>query len=426
MACLGHDPLMRSRSRSLGLIFVVPALGLASASCGGSGSSGCDRTVSPGGDAYAALQGMFEAAQPGETLCIAPGTYTLSDGLAIRGLSGVTIRGTGASRDDVVLDFQSSAEPKGVTAMAMTDFTFENLTLLDAPGDNFFISGSTRVTIRDVRSGWMNRAQAGRYALYPVESTDVLIEGSEAFGSADAGIYVGQTTNCIVRDSSAVRNVAGIEIENSSNCDVVGNTAEDNTGGILVFELPGLALRGRGTLVRDNIVRDNNRENFAEEGTIVSFVPVGTGIMLLAANDVELRGNTIEDNASTGILAISYATAELAGVEGDPDPSFDPWSEGLYVHGNTFSRNGADPAALFTVVTSPAGIDTLEDVIFDGFVGPSLTAETVFCMQGSGTFRDADFDAPAAEQMSTTELGAHACMLTERAPVMLPQDPGGV
>lgn len=414
------------RVHSFALVAFAPAVALATSSCGSAAPSGCDRSVSPGGDGYATLQGMFEAAQANETLCIAPGTYSINDGLAIRALAGVTVRGTGASRDDVVLDFQTSDASKGITAMMMTDFTIENLTLLDAPGDNFFISGSTRVTIRDVRSGWENRAEPGRYALYPVESTDVLIEGSEAFGSADAGIYVGQVTNCIVRDSSAVRNVAGIEIENSTNCEVVGNTAEDNTGGILVFELPGLANRGRGTLVVDNIVRGNNRENFAEPGTIVSVVPVGTGVMLLAANDVEMRGNTIEDNDSTAILTISFATAELAGVEGDPDPMFDPWSEGIYVHGNTFSGNGTAPAALFTVITSPAGIDTLEDVIFDGFVGPELTEATTFCMQGSGTYRNADFDAEAGMQMSTTELGAHACMVAEREPVMLPQDRSGI
>lgn len=408
-----------------GLLIVVPA-SLALGSCGNSAPAGCDRSVTATGDTYAAIQGMFESAQAGETLCLAPGTYRVSDALAIRSLAGVTIRGTGASRDDVVLDFQDIDYAKGLTVMAMTDFTLENLTLLDAPGDNLFVSASTRVTIRDVRSGWMNRPHAGRYALYPVESTDVLIERSEAFASADAGIYVGQTTNCIVRDSTAIGNVAGIEIENSTNCEVVGNTAEDNTGGILVFELPGLANRGRGTLVRDNIVRNNNHENFGEEGTVVSFVPPGTGVMLLAANDVELRGNTIEGNDSTGVLAISFATAELAGLVGEPDDGYDPWLEGAYLHGNTYTGNGAHPAALFTVVTSPAGIDTLEDVVFDGFVGPELSAETTFCMQGSGTYRDADFDAPAAMQMSTTDLGAHACMLAERESVMLPQDRSGI
>ncbi|MBN8615715.1 MAG: right-handed parallel beta-helix repeat-containing protein [Deltaproteobacteria bacterium] len=415
------------RVQSLALVVLAPSVALTASSCGGGMPAGCDRFVGPGGDAYADIQGMFEAAQPGETLCIGPGNYRVSDGLAIRDLDGVTIRGTGATRAEVVIDFRDIDISKGVTAMAMTDFTFENMTLLDAPGDNFFIGGSERVTIRDVRSGWENRTPAGRYALYPVESTDVLIERSEAFGSADAGIYVGQTTNCIVRDSTAVRNVAGIEIENSINCEVVDNIAEDNTGGILVFELPGLRVHGSGTLVQGNTVRNNNRENFAEEGTIVSFVPDGTGIMLLAANDVELRNNTIEDNDSTGILAISFATAELAGLEGgDSDPEFDPWAESTYVHGNTFGNNGTDPAPLFITVTSPLGIDTLEDVIFDGFVGPMLTPETTFCMQGSGTFRNADFDAEPGMQMSTTDLGAHACMIPEREPVMLPQDRGGV
>jgi parallel beta-helix repeat protein len=405
-----------------GLLFPFVALSL-TPGCGPSSPAGCDRTVSPGGDAYAAIQEMLELAQAGQTLCLTPGTYRVSEGLAIRGLDGVTVRGTGASRDDVVIDFRDIDSAKGVTVMAMTDFTIENLTLLDAPGDNLFISGSTQVTIRDLRSGWVNRTPAGRYAVYPVESTDVLVERTEAFGSADAGIYVGQTTNCIVRDSTALRNVAGIEIENSTNCEVVGNLAEDNTGGILVFELPGLAQRGRGTLVHDNVVRDNNRENFAEEGTIVSFVPAGTGLMLLAVNDVEVTGNTFEDNDSTAVLAISYATAQLAGVEGDPDPMFEPWQEGVYVHGNTYARNGADPATLFTVITGPAGITTVEDVIFDGFVGPMRTPEQTFCMQDGGTFRNADFDGDP--MMTTTDLGPHACMLPMRSPVMLPQDRSG-
>ncbi len=411
--------------RSTLLALVVPgSLALLTSSCGGTASSGCDRTASPAADAYTALQELLEAAQPGETLCIAPGTYRVSDGLTIRSQAGITLRGTGASRDDVILDFQDIDISKGITAMAMTDFVIENMTLLDAPGDNLFISGSTRVTIRDVRSGWINRATPGRYSIYPVESTDVLVERTEAFGSSDAGIYVGQVTNCIVRDSTALRNVAGIEIENSTNCEVVGNRAEDNTAGILIFELPGLANRGRGTLVHDNMVIGNNRENFAEEGTTVSVAPTGTGIMLLAVNDVEIRGNTIEDNDSTGILAISFETAELAGLTSDPDPMFDPWAEGMYVHGNTFSGNGQSPATIFTVISGPAGIETIEDVVFDGFVGPGLTPAATFCMQGTGTYRNADFDG--MPMMTTTDLGEHACMLTEREPVMLPQDRSGV
>ena len=35
--------------------------------------------------------------------------------------------------------------------------------------------------------------------LYPVESTNVLIDGCVAIGASDAGIYVGQSQNIIVQ-----------------------------------------------------------------------------------------------------------------------------------------------------------------------------------------------------------------------------------
>ncbi|GIS32108.1 MAG: hypothetical protein Ct9H90mP4_00220 [Gammaproteobacteria bacterium] len=49
----------------------------------------------------------------------------------------------------------------------------------------------------------------GAYGLYPVESKNVLIDGCVAIGASDAGIYVGQSQQIIVRNSSAHYNVAG-------------------------------------------------------------------------------------------------------------------------------------------------------------------------------------------------------------------------
>ena len=41
------------------------------------------------------------------------------------------------------------------------------------------------------------------------------IEHCIAIGASDAGIYVGQSNNIIVRNCEVFQNVAGIEIENS-------------------------------------------------------------------------------------------------------------------------------------------------------------------------------------------------------------------
>ena len=116
-----------------------------------------------------------------------------------------------------------------------------------------------------------------------------MIEHCIAIAASDAGIYVGQSEYIIVRYSEAFDNVAGIEIENSTRADVYGNNVHGNTGGILVFDLPDLPVK-EGRLVRifDNIIKNNNLENFAPEGNIVGKVPAGTGIMIMATEMVEV------------------------------------------------------------------------------------------------------------------------------------------
>src|SRR3546814_2859165 len=97
-------------------------------------------------------------------------------------------------------------------------------------------------------------------------SSDVLIDSVYVRGASDAGIYVGQSKNIVVRDSVATENVAGIEIENSYDADVHDNVATKNTGGILVFDLPSLPMQGgHNVRVFENVVNDNSTPNFRSE-----------------------------------------------------------------------------------------------------------------------------------------------------------------
>jgi parallel beta-helix repeat protein len=106
----------------------------------------------------------------------------------------------------------------------------------------------------------------------------VLVEDCEVVGASDAGIYVGQSRDIIVRNNVVHGNVAGIEVENSTNADVYDNRAYDNTAGVLVFNLPNLPVRdGRRCLVRSNTIENNNRANFAPRGSIVARCPRARG-----------------------------------------------------------------------------------------------------------------------------------------------------
>ena len=111
------------------------------------------------------------------------------------------------------------------------------------------------------------KTENGAYGIYPVQCTNVLVEGSQVRGSSDAGIYVGQSKNIIVRNNKVWENVAGIEIENSFGADVYDNEATNNTGGILVFSLPEMPVKnGRDARVFRNKIHGNNHPNFGLEG----------------------------------------------------------------------------------------------------------------------------------------------------------------
>ena len=264
--------------------------------------------------------------------------------------------------DETLLDFGAmTVQANGVDAVA-DGFRIEGLTILDAPKDGLRVEDSEGVTIRGVRATWTNESDPsnGGYGLYPVRSNRVLLEDSEGSNASDAGIYVGQCVEAVVRNNVATKNVAGLEIENTAHADVYGNTVTDNTGGLVVFDLPGNPVIGRDVKIHDNTITDNNRANFAPGGT-VSLIPAGTGTFVMASRRVEITGNTYANNDSVDI-------ALLSGLVVDSDP--EKWaipndnivnditglmldegdgvtmnfrSSEIYVHGNSHSGSGTAP-----------------------------------------------------------------------------------
>ena len=292
--------------------------------------------IQPSPNAYEEIQEALILAQPGDVVRLTAGRFLLADSLSLDG-DGVTLEGEG--RDVTILDFTdqlSGAQGLSVTSdnVRLLDFGIEN-----AKGDAIKVKGSKNIHFIRVRTEWTNGPDSknGAYGLYPVESENVLIDDCVAIGASDAGIYVGQSKNIIVRNSLAKHNVAGIEIENSFYADVYDNVATENTGGILVFDLPDLPQQG-GHHVRvfQNQVINNNTPNFAPEGNIVGEVPSGTGIMVMANSFVEIFDNDIESNGTTGLAIVSYA-------DDFEDANYYPHPKSIQVHNNSYINNGSNP-----------------------------------------------------------------------------------
>jgi parallel beta-helix repeat protein len=328
--------------------------------------------IRAGSGAEQALQTALIEARPGDTVRLPRGRMELSSGLSLN-VDRVTIRGEGEGRS--ILSFTNQrrgAEGLLITAdgVLLRDFAVEN-----ARGDAIKIRDCNGITIRGVRAEWTRgpNPENGAYGLYPVNCSNVLIERSIARGASDAGIYVGQSRNIIVRNNVAELNVAGIEIENSYNADVFENTATRNTGGILVFDLPGLPQQGgRDIRVFENTIVGNNTPNFAPAGNIVASVPAGTGVLIMANRNVHVFENEIGNNGTVNVLITSYRNTF-------EDRNYNPLARDVVIRDNEFGNTGFAPAGDLAAL-SQLGVP-IPDVMWDGAsmysVGGAPRTETI-------------------------------------------------
>ena len=320
--------------------------------------------IGPGENAQEELQEALILMSEGDTLLIKSGYYLFEDGLSLD-VDDVTVIGEGMN--ETVLDFKNQQSGAQGFLVTSNGVTLKDFAILDAKGDALKVIGSKGINMINLRTEWTGgpKSTNGAYGFYPVESEDVLIDGCVAIGASDAGIYVGQSKNIIVRTSIAQYNVAGIEIENSYYADVYNNLASHNTGGILIFDLPDLPQQGGHHIrVFDNKSVDNDTDNFAPEGNIVGEVPRGTGIIIMANSDVEVFNNVMSGNGTVNLSIVSYS-------DETDDPNYYPHPRRIQIHNNTYGPGGFDPdvetgdlaKALFEISEG-----NMPDIFWDGVV----------------------------------------------------------
>ena len=363
--------------------------------------------VGPGGNAQEKLQTALIEAQPGDTVHIAAGRYALADGLSLD-VDGVTVKGDGP--DKTILDFTAQKVAGEGLLITSDNVVVRDLGIENAAGNGVKSKGSDGIALVNLRVEWTGgpKSTNGAYGLYPVSSKNVLIDRSVVKGASDAGIYVGQSQNIIVRGSRAEMNVAGIEIENSYDADVVANTATNNAGGILVFDLPDLPQQGgRNVKLTNNQVIDNNHVNFAAPGNIVAGVPSGTGIMVMANANVMVSGNHVMGNNGSAVMVVAYTQAFT-------DKAYNPLPRSVSVAGNHFMDNGKAPAFAGGKEIAAAVGGTIPPVLWDGI--------TRYAVPGGGGEKLAEgginIDAPGI----SLNLGLQGTPATQARPAPMQQN----
>ena len=338
-------------------------------------------------------------AEPGDTIKLDAGFFPILGTLSMEGKQNIVIKGSGTS--STILNFSNQVEgAQGLSITNCNNITLEDFTVEEAKGDGIKCQYVNGITFRRIKTQWLGGPSSsnGAYGLYPVQCENIMIEHCIAIGASDAGIYVGQSNNIIVRNCEVFQNVAGIEIENSIKADVHSNNVHNNTGGILVFDLPDLIQKeGKQIRIYDNIVKENNLDNFAPKGNIVAKVPAGTGIMIMATEYVEIFNNTIIDNKTAGTTVVSYFITQ----EKTKDTQYNPYTSAIYIYDNVYIRKPQLPtlANEIGVLLFTHFFRSVPDIIYDGMPDPkyqnidgTIPANRRLCLRNNSNARYLNLD----------------------------------
>ncbi|MCA0933499.1 right-handed parallel beta-helix repeat-containing protein [Lutimonas saemankumensis] len=290
-------------------------------------------------------------AAPGDLIRVYPGTYKET---VYIDKDDISFQGIIKEGEWPVLD--GSKELNDAFLYSGNGIRIENFKIINYKGNGIMGQAGNNFVLRN---NWV--IDAGVYGIFPQFGKNGLIEHNILTGIEDAAIYVGMCDNIDVLNNEVFGNVAGIEIENSRHCLVENNLAYNNTGGILAFITPGLPIKTTfDVIIRNNFVTKNNHENFGAPGSIVSGIPPGTGILVMAADDVIIENNIISGNDNAGIIITDFANG---GAEASNDPDSEPNPDRITILDNFMIDNGNNPVgelkALMLTQLSSTGPDIL-------------------------------------------------------------------
>jgi Right handed beta helix region/Phospholipase_D-nuclease N-terminal len=240
------------------------------------------------------IQAAVDAAQSGDLILVAPGTYPEAVKVCTADL---TIRGE--DRNLTVLDGKSKLA-NGFTVLA-DNVVIENMTAHHYVGNGFFWTNQT-----GYRGSYLTAYDNGTYGIYAYGSTKGEFDHSYASGNPDSGFYIGQCYPCeaIINQVVSEWNGLGYSGTNAGGNLVIENSEwAFNSGGIVPNTLDGETMPPeRGTTIINNYVHDN--QNTQAPYTGWSHIALGDGIIVAGGNLNYVANNRVVDNDEYGILVV--------------------------------------------------------------------------------------------------------------------------
>ena len=280
------------------LLLSTPVLALPLAA---SPAIGATLSVGPG----QSIQAAIDAAPPGSTIQVAPGTYNenlvvTKDNITLQGAGpGSTLLRPPASPRNTPCDPQEGVGlVSGICIVGDVNFTNGqvNRPVLQSRVAGFDIQNFSSYGILIVGANGPTvegnvLSNNGAYGVFAIASSAIQYLSNTTNGNVQAGMYIGSSpqAQAVVRGNVSRGNLGdGILLGISNVGSVTDNDFSGNCAGIRVVGGPNVGVNWE---ISRNVLNGNNRACPGRSGV---------GILVLGGHNISIQGNTVNGNVASG------------------------------------------------------------------------------------------------------------------------------
>ncbi|CAL9371880.1 hypothetical protein SUDANB176_00886 [Streptomyces sp. enrichment culture] len=257
------------------------------------------------------IQKAVDAAEPGDTVLLSPGTYKESVDIT---KSNLTLRGHGAHRTVLVpgTDPGKGACAKAGNGICVTGtdkkpverVTVRSLALRGFEKNGLWATGTDRLTVQQVTA-----AKNGQWGIAEERSVRSVLSHNAVEDNGDAGLFVANTVDTeegardagktVIRHNVMTGNRVGVTVRRLRNLTVDRNEATGNCAAVFVVGDENKPRAGVLSVTRNHLHANNKH---CPKTARLPFLQ-GSGIILTGVEETLVAWNRVEGNKGTSPLS---------------------------------------------------------------------------------------------------------------------------